>query len=588
MKRFAPSDADSTGETSIETAERNRGSKRRKENTRTLGNLTASGNSRVHYGDNYYRTSDSCLADLRVTDPRGDKTRIEEDKGGLLPDSSSWILNHADFLRWRHDPHSRLLWIKGDPGKGKTMLLITIVNELERQLSYRRPVEHAQEQPPDTLDVSTGALAYFFCQATDSHLRSATAVLRGLIYRLVDERSSLVHHIQNKHKNAGKSLFEDRNAFQALSDIFVDILKDLGSNTTWIAVDALDECLEDRDRLLNLIVRTASSVKWIVSSRNLPEIEKKLRPDNSSLRLSLELKDNAAQVSKAIGVYIKHKISELDVLQDDISLRDQVHDILLRKAGDTFLWVALVFEELENALLGDILGVVKNLPLGLERLYKRMIQHIQDLNRKQPKHAKFCLAILSTICLSYRPLTLLELQVVVSVVEYSHRDLERIVRMCGSFLNIRESRVYLVHQSAKDYLTQDEDATATLFPTGPHAVHRDIFTRSLEAMSDRLRRNIYGLPRPGIAVDDITSHAPDPDPLAAIGYACVHWIGHLCEGFNAAFQPDIDDGGSMVRFLKSHFLHWLEALSILRGISDGILALKQLETLLQVCQNNKQ
>ncbi|KAK3900845.1 hypothetical protein C8A05DRAFT_16895, partial [Staphylotrichum tortipilum] len=54
-------------------------------------------------------------------------------KGGLLQDSYRWILDNPEFQQWRDNPKSRLLlWIEGDPGKGKTMLLCGIINELER------------------------------------------------------------------------------------------------------------------------------------------------------------------------------------------------------------------------------------------------------------------------------------------------------------------------------------------------------------------------------------------------------------------------------------------------------------------------
>ncbi len=38
-----------------------------------------------------------CLQHLRLTDPRHDKTRIEQTKGGLLQDSYRWILDNNDF-----------------------------------------------------------------------------------------------------------------------------------------------------------------------------------------------------------------------------------------------------------------------------------------------------------------------------------------------------------------------------------------------------------------------------------------------------------------------------------------------------------
>ncbi|KAH7327105.1 hypothetical protein BKA65DRAFT_62245 [Rhexocercosporidium sp. MPI-PUGE-AT-0058] len=41
--------------------------------------------------------SRSCIQDLRITDPREDKKRIEDTKGGLLRDSYRWILEHPDF-----------------------------------------------------------------------------------------------------------------------------------------------------------------------------------------------------------------------------------------------------------------------------------------------------------------------------------------------------------------------------------------------------------------------------------------------------------------------------------------------------------
>lgn len=38
-----------------------------------------------------------CVRALHLTDPRKDKVRIEESKGGLLVDSYHWILEHRDF-----------------------------------------------------------------------------------------------------------------------------------------------------------------------------------------------------------------------------------------------------------------------------------------------------------------------------------------------------------------------------------------------------------------------------------------------------------------------------------------------------------
>ncbi|KAF2678150.1 hypothetical protein K458DRAFT_395221 [Lentithecium fluviatile CBS 122367] len=118
---------------------------------------------------------EKCTQDLYITNPRRDKARIKETKGGLLEES-------------------RLLWIKGDPGKGKTMLLCGIINELSRSMAI------------------AAHLCYFLCQATDSRINSATAVLRGLLFMLVSQQPSLVSHLREKHDKTGKALFENPNA----------------------------------------------------------------------------------------------------------------------------------------------------------------------------------------------------------------------------------------------------------------------------------------------------------------------------------------------------------------------------------------
>jgi hypothetical protein len=73
---------------------------------------------------------------------------------------------------------------------------------------------------------NTANISFFFCQATDVRINNATAVLRGLIYSLIDKQPSLLSYVRNRYDHAGKALFEDINAWNALSRIFTDILKD--------------------------------------------------------------------------------------------------------------------------------------------------------------------------------------------------------------------------------------------------------------------------------------------------------------------------------------------------------------------------
>lgn len=86
-----------------------------------------------------------CLRDLQVTDPREDRACIEGDRDSLLRDCYAWILDYASFQRWRTQDEARLLWIKGDPGKGKMTMMIGLITEL----SQDEPSKAASSEGPE-------------------------------------------------------------------------------------------------------------------------------------------------------------------------------------------------------------------------------------------------------------------------------------------------------------------------------------------------------------------------------------------------------------------------------------------------------
>jgi len=504
-----------------------------------------------------------CIQHLRLTDPRDDKKRIEETKGGLLEDSYHWILEHSDFQQWRNDQKSRLLWIKGNPGKGKTMLLCGIINELKTSMA------------------KTDLLSYFFCQATDSQMNNAIAVLRGLVYLLVDQQPSLISHIQKKHDHAGKTLFEDANAWVALSEIFTNILQDPSLNSTYLIIDALDECVADLPKLLDFIVQKSSvspCVKWIVSSRNWPDIEERLVRAGHKVMLCLEL--NAESISRAVSIYIQHKVLQLAQRKKyDDKTRVAVLQHLASNADDTFLWVALVCQNLEKIPRWKTLAKLNAFPPGLDSLYQRMMAHICNSD-----NADICKRILASTAIVYRPITLKELTSLVEMLEDMSDDLEslwEIIGLCGSFLTIREGTIYFVHQSAKDYLLTN--AFDEIFPSGREEAHYVIFSRSLQVMSRTLRQDMYCLHMLGYPIEQV--ELPDPDPLATSRYSCIYWVDHLCNWNANSYTNhgvDLQDGGVVDVFVRKKYLYWLEALSLCRSMSDGVVSMAKLEALIQV------
>jgi archaellum biogenesis ATPase FlaH len=443
---------------------------------------------------------DEILASLRITDPRSDKKRIENTQGGLLKDLYRWVLENPSYKQWHEDPGSELLWIKGDPGKGKTMLLCGIIEELEKSMS------------------KTTILSYFFCQATDSRINNATAVMRGLLYMLVSQQPALVSYIRETYDQECKTMFKDVNAWVELEKILTDVLRYPGSNTTYLIIDALDECVTDLPKLLEFVVKhssTSSRVKWIVSSRNWLNIEESLKRAGHKVQLCLEL--NAESVSTAVSKFIQYKVSQLAERKgyNDVT-RDAVLRYLSLNANDTFLWVALVCQTFMEIHRWDILARLNEFPAGLNPLYKRMMKQISD-----SRNATRFKPILASIATVYRPITLEELTSLSEQLDDVANDLEavkQIVSLCGSFLTVRENTIYFVHQSAKDFLLNT--ARNEIFPSTIEEVHYTVFSRSLQVMSKTFRRDMHSLGTLGYPAKKV--QRPDVDPLAASYYSCIY------------------------------------------------------------------
>ncbi|KAL8366268.1 hypothetical protein RB595_004845 [Gaeumannomyces hyphopodioides] len=412
------------------------------------------------------------------------------------------------------------------------MLLCGIINELENE---------------------GGLLSYFFCQATDTRINSATAVLRGLIYMFVDRQPSLLSHVQKRYAHADRRFCEDVNAWVALRDIFLDILGDPALQSPYLVVDALGECQAGRSDLLGLI---------------------------ASASATLEL--NAASVSAAVQPYVQKKAQALAERKHyNIQTTAQVTEYLLSNARDTFLWVALVCRRLEGVPSFKVIKTLHGFPPGLDALYGRMIQTICGL--EDPDDVALCMQILSVASTVYRPLTLEELRVFIDNASGEPLDdniLEYYVGLCGSFLAVRNRTIHFVHQSAKDFLCKPSlnADSHKVFPCTIEGVHHALFSKSLRLLFRTLQRDIYRLSHPGNPAEDVTP--PSPDPLGPARYSCVYWVDHLFDTQTRS-TDDLKTGGAVDGFLHKKYLNWLEALSLLRAIPRGVIAVEKLQGLLE-------
>lgn len=112
-------------------------------------------------------SDEECFNLLFLTDPAVDRDRLIQAKGQRAHQTCEWVTSNERSMLWRNGT-LRSLWIRGTPGKGKTMISIFLSEYLE-----------------------TEKCIYYFCIAADAQRNTATAVLRGLLWQLNDQNPEL-------------------------------------------------------------------------------------------------------------------------------------------------------------------------------------------------------------------------------------------------------------------------------------------------------------------------------------------------------------------------------------------------------------
>ena len=313
----------------------------------------------------------------------------------------------------------------------------------------------------------------------------------------------------------------------------------------------------------------------------MPAFTERLGHDHQ-LHTSLEL--NSLHVTRAIAGFIDYKVKELAGSKSYASeLQVFVQKYLLEKAEDTFLWVALVCEGLSKVRQHKVRSFLARIPARLIPLYERILDQV--LHQDDKDNVEHSRRILCSVTLAKRPLRLEEIAVFANIPS-GKAEVEELVGLCGSFLTIREETVYLVHQSAKDYLSDRE--RKNIFLLGQEYEHANIACLCLEKMSTILRKDICNLQAPGFPFSDVEQSSIRARIPSYIQYACLYWADHLQQAGSTKQETlTLREDCQVLEFFRTHFLHWLEALSLMGKLSEAVLAIKSLGSIHRVNHSQK-
>jgi ankyrin repeat protein len=379
----------------------------------------------------------------------------------LVQGTCTWILSHPAYLTWLSAEETSLLWVTGESGCGKTMLSTYLTDHLR--------LGRVSSVGPQVF--------YFFCDDKVGSQRDANAILRGILYQILQQHRKLIKHVKNRFDLDGPSL---ASSFSALWELFMKVVANSTSGAVRVIVDAIDECeARTRDRFLNAIMQLVNEpqdmhrqsqtcIKFLVTSR--PSLGNSYNL-TGLVKNRLPIEQNQSSTSEDIKLVIRSKVDQIaNKFNCDDETRNYLKQVLYSKSDQSFLWLNMVLHSLERsskASKRDFERIINTFPEDLEATYGRFLCGVVSRDREDARKA------LRLLIGGSRHLTLMEMNIAFTI-DQDHKcvaevecDLQPSIRstlqdIVGSFVRINDvnqssngdSKVSLIHQSAKEYLTE--------------------------------------------------------------------------------------------------------------------------------------
>lgn len=393
----------------------------------------------------------------------------------------TWILRHEKLRAWENSPNRALLWISADAGCGKSVLTSYLINHY-----------HKKARPGDNL-------CYFFFKDDNEEQSDAVAGMSAVLSQFFSANRELqdiaVDHLSVHGNSALKNVAH-------LWQIFEDSLRcAAASSTTICLLDGLDECEADsRKQLLQCIEKyflddgnCQHKLKMLVLSRPDNSIKIKFdkqlpqeTPTDSSTEypryaiVRLRGEDESEAISKDITLVVKDAISDLAGGGLPSDFLEDVERDLINRADRTFLWVTLIIQLLkdraiEGASRRELDRILRS--RDIYSIYTALLE--SKAGARSPAKTK-ARKMLSLILGAMRTLTVDELNVALSIkpdhdtfsetasgrkpsrrtfqsAEYDivYPSENHIKSICGHFVRIIRGNVYLVHQTAREFLLDE-------------------------------------------------------------------------------------------------------------------------------------
>lgn len=495
---------------------------------------------------------------------------------------------------WAQQSDSKsIFWLNGMAGTGKSTISRTLAEWLTSQGRLGA--------------VDLGASFFFRRGEGDrgSAERFFPTITRDLVQKIPGLDTRVADVISSDSSVVNKSLGEqfDKLIYQPLCTVNIPAG---GCSTFIVVVDALDECEKESDIkvILNLWsqlpqIRTIRLKLFLTSRPYLPVqtgFKKMLVDAHQDLVLHDEVPSTTIQHD--ISVFLKDEFSKIRKNYNDDPPSgtpldpdwpgDNVRQALVDMAVPLFIVAATVNryvgdpnfspeDQLERILHFQKIGQLEQMEKTYLPVLMQLPATLSDIGDRERLYQDFRVIVGSIVTLA-EPLSVTSLAVLLNFVR--HTIVLRL-RPLHSVLWVPadpETPVRTLHLSFREFLLSDK-LREQPFGVNGRDTHRMLLTKCLELLSgpDFLQENMCDLKYPGQPRREIDPTMIDERLSHVFKYACRYWVHHAQHS-----KVLIHDDDEVHVFLRKHFLHWLEALSLINRIADVIGQLGVLQSCVSV------
>lgn len=369
---------------------------------------------------------------------------------------------------------------------------------------------------------------------------------------------------------------------------------ELPIQTVAIVIDALDECEGDDD--IRLILRLLPQLQKLDSIRirvfltSRPEHSIRLGFSNiaSYHHQDLVLHEIPEDVIKHdISLFLNYQISAIRQERQPPLPSDWPGDENLRKlvalSVPLFIFAATIcriFKDPDWDPVDSLTEIIAhaNDESKLDGTYLPVLDRFLNRQRdkRKPQLVQDFHKVIGTILTLEIPLSATSLSRFLGV---SERLIHTRLNSLHSVLRVPDDEtlpVRLFHVSFRDFLLDPETRKKTPFWVDKKEMHTKLTIQCL-LICQNLRKNICGLPSDGTRLPEVDQHTIDRNLPPELQYACLFWAHHLMRCTDLmSMMPHA------LMFLQSHFLHWVEAMSLLGFTTRTSLILTDLQRVVSV------